>query len=148
MSSDWIVLSVDEPTEGVVIEALRHVVDAVDMRPSEDGHYLELLDDRSVTLLVIERAKLVHTTAELARLHPGADVSAPEGSVGIPDLFTSPGAADGPSPVWWQDLHASANVPRTDHLAEALAHAVARRCRGVVVAPRTAPRHPLIGENP
>ena len=109
---------------------------------------LELLDDRSVTLLVVERAKLVHTTAELARLHPGADVSAPEGSVGIPDLFTSPGAADGPSPVWWQDLHASANVPRTDHLAEALAHAVARRCRGVVVAPRTAPPHPLIGENP
>lgn len=99
MSSDWIVLSVDEPTEGVVIEALRHVVDAVDMRPSEDGHYLELLDDRSVTLLVVERAKLVHTTAELARLHPGADVSAPEGSVGIPDLFTSPVAADGSSPV-------------------------------------------------
>ncbi|KQO01906.1 hypothetical protein ASF21_10160 [Arthrobacter sp. Leaf234] len=52
-----------------------------------------------MTLLVVERAKLVHTPAELARLHPGADVSAPEGSVGIPDLFTSPVAADGPSPV-------------------------------------------------
>lgn len=34
MSSDWTVLSVDEPTGEVVIEALRHVVDAVDIRPS------------------------------------------------------------------------------------------------------------------
>ena len=32
MSSDWIVMSVDEPTEGIVLEALREVVDAVDVR--------------------------------------------------------------------------------------------------------------------
>ncbi|WP_157365845.1 hypothetical protein [Arthrobacter sp. Leaf234] len=37
MSSDWIVLSVDEPTGEVVIEALRHVVDAVDVRPPRTG---------------------------------------------------------------------------------------------------------------
>lgn len=148
MSSDWIVMSVDEPTEGIVLEALREVVDAVDVRSSPDGHFLELLDDQGVVLLVVERPKLIHTPAEVSRLHPGADISAPSGTAGIPDVFTGPAPGDRPAPVWWQDLHASANVPRTDHLADALAHAVARRSRGVVVVPRTISRPPQLQEAP
>lgn len=148
MSSDWIVMSVDEPTEGIVLEALREVVDAVDVRSSPDGHFLELLDDQGVVLLVVERPKLIRTPAEVSRLHPGADISAPSGTAGIPDVFTGPAHGDRPAPVWWQDLHASANVPRTDHLADALAHAVARRSRGVVVVPRTISRPPELQEAP
>lgn len=148
MSSDWIVLSVDEPAQGVVIEALQAVVDAVDVRPSADGHLLELLDAQSVVLLVVERPKLIHTPAELARLHPGSDVSAPQNPRGIPDLFTG-GSNGGPAaPLWWQDLHASDNVPGTDHLADALAHAMAERTRGVVIRPRTTSVPPPIEDSP
>lgn len=148
MSSDWVVLSIEEQTEEIVIEALQEVVDAVDVRSPDDGHFLELLDDQGVVLLVIERPKLIRTPAELARLHPGADISAPGGSRRIPDMFTSDASAAGAglSPVWWQDLHASSNVPRTDDLADALAHAVARRSRGVVIVPRTVSEPPQLQE--
>ena len=150
VSSDWVVLSVSEQNEKVVIGALQEVVHAVDVRAPADGHFLELLDDQGIVLLVIERPKLIRSPAELARLHPGADISAPSGSEGIPDLFTlDPASADsGPSPVWWLDLHASSNVPRTDHLADALAHAVARRTRGVVIAPRTVSEPPRMEHTP
>ncbi len=138
MSSDWIVLSVEEQTEQVLIEALQEVVDSIDVRSSADGQYLELLDQQGVVLLVVERPKLIHTPSELARLHPGSDISAPDGSRGVPDLFLpATTGSSPPSPIWWQDLHASANVHRTDDLADALAHAVARRTQGVVIMPLT-----------
>lgn len=146
MSSDWSVLSVDEQTEGVVIEALQEVVDAVDVRSDPDGRFLEMLDDHGVVLLVVERPKLVRTPSELARVAPGADISAPDGGRGLPDLVL-PGTTD-PSPVWWQDLHAATAVPRTDVFADALAHAIAVRTRGVVVMPRTVSEPPEIRETP
>jgi hypothetical protein len=136
-------LSVEEQTEEVLFEALQEVVDSIDVRGHPDGQHLELLDEQGIVLLVIERPKLISTSSELARLYPGSEISAPDSSRGAPDLFR-PGTTGSspPSPVWWQDLHAAAKVPRTDELADALAHAVARRTQGVVIVPRTVPAPP------
>ncbi|WP_026817940.1 hypothetical protein [Arthrobacter castelli] len=141
MSSDWVVISRYEQTHEVLIAALLEVMPESSIRTTAEETVWEIVvesdgGENPPALLAVELPRRIQNPAELQRLLEGADVSAVEG-VSVPLVFTE-GSGGIPSDevIWWQDIHALADLQVTDPLANRLAHAVAGRSEGAVILPR------------
>ena len=132
MSTRWTVISVQEPDQRLVVEALLETMPEKSMREAAEGQVLEIVDGDRVPL-VLELPRRIQVPGEILRLHPGAEVSAPAGS-GVPAFFTAEGTGSD-QPLWWLDVYATGGAPDGGTLADALTHAIARRTTGVVLLP-------------
>lgn len=140
MSSDWTVLSEVEPTQVMLVEAMVEAAPDLRVREVSDNAVLELFDDAGTVLLAVELPRLIQLPTEVDRLLRGAAVTAPDGSPGVPGYFTPDAGTEARAqPLWWQDLHVVNGEHDGATLADTFAHALARRCAGVVVAPTAAP---------
>jgi hypothetical protein len=134
MSSDWSVISLREPDQRTVVEALVATMPELNVRETAENSLLELFNDDGEVQLVLELPRLVRVPQEVQRLLAGAEVSAVPG-VRVPAVF-APGTGDpAAEPLWWQDIHVRDGVPEATARADALCHALARRCEGAVVVP-------------
>jgi hypothetical protein len=136
MSSDWTVLCVEEPTQALLVESLVETMPALNVREVAENMVLEVFDDAGTVPLAIELPRLIRNPGEVERLLAGAAVSIADGTAAMPAIFNSnaPAAAK-EQPLWWQDIHVTNGQHDGGRLADALAHAIARRCSGAVVAP-------------
>lgn len=135
MSSDWTVVSLREPDQLTLIEAMVAAVPDLNVRQAADDSLLELLDDADELQLAIELPRLVRVPQEVRRLLAGAEISAVPGTT-VPAVFT-PGSGDpADQPLWWQEVHVRDGAPQASVRAESLCHEIARRCDGVVALPQ------------
>ncbi|UPO77688.1 MULTISPECIES: hypothetical protein [Arthrobacter] len=132
MSTRWTVLSVQEPQQKLLVEALLETMPEKSMREAADGQVIEIVDGERVPL-VLELPRRIQVPGEILRLCRGAEVSAPAGT-GIPAFFTAEGTGS-TEPLWWLDVYAVGGAPDGGTLADALTHAIARRTSGVVLLP-------------
>lgn len=137
MSSDWTVVSLREPDQLTLIEAMVAAVPDLNVREAADGSLLELLDDAGELQLAIELPRLVRVPQEATRLLAGAEISAVPGTT-VPAIF-SPGSGNpADQPLWWQEIHVRDGAPQASTRAESLCHEIARRCDGIVALPQVA----------
>ena len=136
MSSDWTVLAEEEPTQVMLVGALVEAAPHLLIREVSDAMVLELFDDAGTVRLALELPRLIRNPAEVDRLLSGSTVTVPSDSVSVPAYFT-PDAdpASRTRALWWQDLHVVNGEHDGAALADTIAHALARRCAGVVIAP-------------
>ncbi|MBD8043025.1 hypothetical protein H9638_04285 [Arthrobacter sp. Sa2BUA2] len=132
MSIRWTIISVQEPDQRLVVEALLETLPEKSMREAAEGQVIEIIDGGRVQLL-IELPRRIQVPGEILRLHRGSEVSAPAGS-GIPAFFTAEGTGSA-EPLWWLDVYAAGGAPDGGPLADALTQAIARRTTGVVLLP-------------
>lgn len=136
MSSDWTVLAEVQPTQVMLVEALVEAAPQLLIREVADRAVLELFDDAGTVLVALELPRLIQNPTEVDRLLRGSPVTVPSDSPGIPAYFTPAADAEARSrPLWWQDLHVINGEHGGAALADTIAHALALRCSGVVVAP-------------
>lgn len=137
MSSDWTVVSLREPDQLTLVEAMVAAVPELNVRQAAEDSLLELLDDGGVLQLAIELPRLVRVPQEVSRLLAGAEISAVPGGA-VPAVF-APGTGNPEmQPLWWQEVHVRDGLPQAAAQAESLCHEIARRCGGVVVLPQEA----------
>ncbi|EMY32297.1 hypothetical protein D477_020903 [Arthrobacter crystallopoietes BAB-32] len=137
MSSDWTVVSLREPDQLTLIEAMVAAVPELHVRQAADDSLLELLDDAGELQLAIELPRLIRVPQEATRLLAGAQISAVPGTT-VPAVF-APGSGDpAGQALWWQEIHVRDGVPQAAAHAESLCHEIARRCDGVVALPQGA----------